>query len=47
MTGTLILLLVFGGMGIFDSICHAFATTGTGGFSTKQASIDHYPIILI
>lgn len=42
MTGTLILLLVFGGMGIFDSICHAFATTGTGGFSTKQASIEHY-----
>ncbi len=42
MTGALILLLLLGGMGTFDSICHAFATTGTGGFSTKQASIAHY-----
>ena len=29
-------------MNIFDSICHAFATTSTGGFSTKQASIEYY-----
>ncbi len=41
-TGLLIILLVLGGMDIFDSICHAFATTGTGGFSTKQASIAYY-----
>lgn len=42
MTGTLIILLVFGGMSVFDSICHAFTTTSTGGFSTKQASIEYY-----
>lgn len=42
MTGTLIVLLVFGGMNVFDSICHAFTTTSTGGFSTKQASIEYY-----
>lgn len=42
LTGTLIILLMLGGMDIFDSICHAFATTGTGGFSTKQASIEYY-----
>lgn len=30
LTGTLIILLMFGGMNIFDSICHAFATTSTG-----------------
>ena len=42
MTGTLIILLIGGGMSIFDSICHAFATTSTGGFSTKQASIEYY-----
>ena len=42
MTGTLIVLLVFGGMSVFDSICHAFTTTSTGGFSTKQASIEYY-----
>lgn len=38
----LIVLLMLGGMDWFDSICHAFATTGTGGFSTKQASIAYY-----
>lgn len=42
MTGVLIILLMFGGMSIFDSICHAFTTTSTGGFSTKQASIEYY-----
>lgn len=42
MTGALIILLVFGGMSFFDSICHAFTTTSTGGFSTKQASIEYY-----
>ncbi|WP_420186503.1 TrkH family potassium uptake protein [Bacteroides pyogenes] len=42
MTGTLIILLMMGGMGTFDSICHAFTTTSTGGFSTKQASIEYY-----
>lgn len=35
-------LLYVGGMGWFDSICHAFAATGTGGFSTKTASIAFY-----
>ena len=33
---------MLGGMDWFDSICHAFATTGTGGFSTKQASVAYY-----
>ena len=42
MTGTLIILLVFGGMGLFDSICHAFTTTRTDGHSTKQTSIEYY-----
>ena len=42
MTGTLIVLLVFGGMSVFDSICHAFTTTSTGGFSTKQNSIAYW-----
>ncbi len=41
-TAILILLLLLGGMDLFDSICHAFCTTGTGGFSTKQASIAHF-----
>lgn len=35
-------LLMLGGMSPFDSICHAFSTTGTGGFSTHQQSIGYY-----
>ncbi|MDR0988365.1 MAG: TrkH family potassium uptake protein [Prevotellaceae bacterium] len=38
-TAILVVLLMVGGMDWFDSVCHAFATTGTGGFSTKQASV--------
>ena len=41
-TALLVSLLMLGGMDWFDSICHAFATTGTGGFSTKQASVSYY-----
>lgn len=29
-------------MPVFDSICHMFATMGTGGFSTKNASVAAY-----
>ncbi|HOW52395.1 MAG TPA: potassium transporter TrkG [bacterium] len=36
------LLLMAGGMDLFDSLCHTFATLGTGGFSTKNASIGFY-----
>lgn len=35
-------LLWLGGMDVFDSICHSFTTASTGGFSTKQASIEYY-----
>ncbi len=37
-----VVLLVIGGMSLFDSICHAFCTMPTGGFSTKNASIAHF-----
>lgn len=30
---------MFCGMGVFDSICHAFTTVATGGFSTHNASM--------
>lgn len=36
------ILLMFGGMPLFDSICHSFATVATGGFSTKNTSITDY-----
>lgn len=35
-------LLMLGGMGFFDALCHTFGTVATGGFSTKNASIGHY-----
>ncbi|WP_321333035.1 potassium transporter TrkG [uncultured Bacteroides sp.] len=36
------ILLMFGGMSLFDAVCHSFTTTSTGGYSTKQASISYY-----
>ncbi|MCP4752283.1 MAG: TrkH family potassium uptake protein [Proteobacteria bacterium] len=37
-----ILLLCLGGMSLFDSMCHAFGTVSTSGYSPKNASIGHY-----
>ncbi len=37
-----IILLLLGGMNLFDAICHSFTTMATGGFSTKQNSIAYY-----
>jgi trk system potassium uptake protein TrkH len=37
-----ILLLCVGGMNLYDSICHAFTTMSTGGFSTKNTSISYW-----
>ena len=35
-------LLMFGGMSLFDGLCHSFGTLATGGFSTQNASIANY-----
>lgn len=35
-------LLLLGGMNLFDAVCHSFTTTATGGYSTKQASISYW-----
>ena len=42
MTAVLIVLLLLGGMPLFDSVVNAFATAGTGGFAIKNASIAAY-----
>ena len=42
MTAVLILLLVLGGMDLFDACIHAFGTAGTGGFSSRNASVGAY-----
>lgn len=34
--------LLFGGMPLFDSVCHAMGAAGTGGFSIKNAGIGYY-----
>ena len=36
------ILLLFGGMSVFDSLCHTFTTMATGGFSTSDASITNF-----
>ncbi len=33
-----VIFLMFGGMNLYDSLCHAFATVATGGFGTKNDS---------
>lgn len=42
MTVLLFVLLLAGGMPLFDSVVNAFATAGTGGFGIKNASIAAY-----
>jgi trk system potassium uptake protein TrkH len=40
------LLLLAGGMNLFESLCHSFGTVATGGFSPKNSSIiDYSPYI--
>ena len=38
----LVLLLFLGGMSLFDSLCHAFGTVSTSGYSPKNASLGFY-----
>ncbi len=47
LTGLQTLFLCFGGMSIFDAVCHSFATVATGGFSTRNISIEAYQSVYI
>lgn len=42
MTVTLAVLLLCGGMSVFESVVHAFATAGTGGFGVRGDSFASY-----
>lgn len=42
-TAALVLLLLLGGMNLFDALCHAFGTIATGGYSTRNASVAAFP----
>jgi len=37
-----VILLLCGGLDMFDSLIHAFGTAGTGGFSNYAASVGHF-----
>ncbi len=40
-------LLLFGGMSLFDALTHTFGTLATGGFSTRNASVGAFHSIFI
>jgi len=42
LTLTETVLLLAGGMNLFDSVCHSLTTAATGGYSTKQDSIAYF-----
>lgn len=37
-----VILLLFGGMDLFDAFTHTFGTLATGGFSPKNSSVGHF-----
>lgn len=42
-----ILLLMLGGVGFFNAVCHSFATLATGGFSTHTSSVSFYNSVYV
>ncbi len=42
LTAIEVVLLLFGGMDLFDALVHSFGTAGTGGFSSHSASIGYF-----
>ena len=40
-------LLMFGGMSLYDAVCHAFTTMPTGGFSTRNGSVTDFNSLYI
>jgi trk system potassium uptake protein len=46
-SAAMVLMLLFGGMSLFDSLTHMFGAMGTGGFSPKNASVGHYKSVYI
>lgn len=42
LTVVLMIFLLFGGMNLFETLCHSFGVAGTGGFGIKNDSIASY-----
>jgi len=47
MTAVLVVLLLAGGMPLFDALIHAFGTASTGGFSSRNAGVSAYNSVYI
>lgn len=47
LTAIEVILLLAGGMSLYDSLIHAFGTAGTGGFSNKNSSVAAYNSVYI
>lgn len=47
MTAIEVILLLFGGMNVFDSLIFSFGTAGTGGFANYSASVGHFNSVYI
>ncbi|MCL2518360.1 MAG: TrkH family potassium uptake protein [Oscillospiraceae bacterium] len=47
LTIVVVILLLIGGMPLFDSVLHAFGTAATGGFSIKNSGIAYYDSVYI
>ena len=42
LTAVQVILLLLGGMDLYDSVIHAFSTAGTGGFNNRNNSVAYY-----
>lgn len=42
LTAAEVILLMLGGMNLYDALVHSFSTAGTGGFSNRNASVSFY-----
>lgn len=42
LTLIMVIFLLVGGMPLYDSVCHAMGTAGTGGFNVKNAGLGFY-----
>ncbi len=42
LTAMEVILLMAGGMNLYDALLHSFSTAGTGGFSNRNASVSFY-----
>ena len=47
LTAALIIMLLAGGMGRFDAVCHAMTAMATGGYSTYNDGVSHFNSVYI